>query len=115
MSSGLAAVGRLSRHILVFELLPSPVRRRIMMSHLRLDPCRAGPLLDSDEAVMPITTAIPEPTSAIPQPTPAVEYHYRANLLWIARGSPLPPGATQTPDGVNFVLLCRHGTAVSLI
>jgi isoamylase len=27
----------------------------------------------------------------------------------------LPLGATATADGVNFVLLCRHGTAVSLL
>jgi glycogen operon protein len=64
---------------------------------------------------MPITTAIPRPTTAIPQPAPTGEYHYRDNLLWITRGSPLPPGATQTPEGINFVLPCRHGTAVALI
>jgi len=36
------------------------------------------------------------------------------NLRW-ARGRSLPLGATAQVDGVNFVLLCRHGSAVSLV
>jgi glycogen operon protein len=36
------------------------------------------------------------------------------NLRW-ARGRSLPLGATALADGVNFALLCRHGTAVSLV
>ncbi len=35
--------------------------------------------------------------------------------LRIARGKCLPLGASATPDGVNFALLSRHGTAVSLV
>jgi glycogen operon protein len=35
--------------------------------------------------------------------------------LRIARGRCLPLGASAAPDGVNFALLCRHGTAVCLI
>jgi isoamylase len=35
--------------------------------------------------------------------------------LRIARGRSLPLGATAAPDGVNFSLLCRHGTAVYLV
>ncbi len=35
--------------------------------------------------------------------------------LRIARGKSLPLGASAMPDGVNFALLCRHGTAVSLV
>jgi glycogen operon protein len=31
------------------------------------------------------------------------------------RGRPLPLGATSLLDGVNFSLLCRHGTAVTLV
>ena len=31
------------------------------------------------------------------------------------RGRPLPLGVTPMPDGVNFSLLCRHGTAVWLV
>src|SRR5262249_39069271 len=34
--------------------------------------------------------------------------------LRIARGRCLPLGASAQPDGVNFALLCRHGTAVFL-
>jgi glycogen operon protein len=34
--------------------------------------------------------------------------------LRIARGKCLPLGASALPDGVNFALLCRHGTAVTL-
>ena len=45
----------------------------------------------------------------------ASEYTYRDRLLLVSRGSPLPPGATETPLGVNFVLLCRHGTDVTLV
>jgi glycogen operon protein len=35
--------------------------------------------------------------------------------LRVARGRSLPLGATAHPDGVNFALLCRHGTAVTLV
>jgi isoamylase len=43
------------------------------------------------------------------------EFTYHDRLLFLSRGSPLPPGAAVTPTGINFVLLCRHGTAVWLI
>ncbi|MFI5456959.1 MAG: glycogen debranching protein [Isosphaerales bacterium] len=48
-------------------------------------------------------------------PSPTREYTYRDRLLFVSRGSPLPAGAIATPTGINFVLLCRHGTAVWLI
>ncbi|HJZ59453.1 MAG TPA: glycogen debranching enzyme, partial [Gemmataceae bacterium] len=32
-----------------------------------------------------------------------------------SRGRPLPLGVTPTPGGVNFALLCRHGTTVVLV
>ncbi len=32
-----------------------------------------------------------------------------------SRGRPLPLGATYTADGINFALLCRHGTRVTLV
>ncbi|MBN9518639.1 glycogen debranching protein GlgX [bacterium] len=32
-----------------------------------------------------------------------------------SRGRPLPLGATTHPDGINFALLCRHGTSVTLV
>ena len=35
--------------------------------------------------------------------------------LRISRGRCLPLGASAAPDGVNFALLCRHGTAVFLV
>src|SRR5712671_2403096 len=35
--------------------------------------------------------------------------------LRTARGRSLPLGATALADGINFVLLCRHGTRVSLV
>src|SRR4051812_28865485 len=35
--------------------------------------------------------------------------------LRIARGRCQPLGASAQPDGVNFALLCRHGTAVDLV
>ncbi len=33
----------------------------------------------------------------------------------IARGRPLPLGVSRTPDGVNFAVLSRHATAVTLV
>src|SRR5205823_3622845 len=33
----------------------------------------------------------------------------------VSRGRPLPLGPTQAADGVNFALLCRHGTRVWLV
>ena len=35
--------------------------------------------------------------------------------LRTARGRSLPLGATALADGVNFALLCRHGTRVALV
>jgi isoamylase len=35
--------------------------------------------------------------------------------LRLARGRSLPLGATALADGVNFALLCRHGTAITLV
>jgi glycogen operon protein len=54
-------------------------------------------------------------TTARTGPLPSSEYAYRDRMLLVTRGNPLPPGATPTPVGINFVLLCRHGTAVWLI
>lgn len=31
------------------------------------------------------------------------------------RGRPLPLGLSSTPEGLNFALLCRHGTSVTLV
>ena len=56
------------------------------------------------------------PTS-ITKPKPAVrtEYRYGEHPLIVSAGSPVPEGATPTPSGINFVLVCRHGTAVWLV
>ena len=43
------------------------------------------------------------------------EFRYRDRLLLVSRGAPVPAGATETPTGTNFVLICRHGTAVWLV
>ena len=50
-----------------------------------------------------------------PKPVAKNEYSYRDHPLIVSRGSPLPEGATPTPSGINFVLICRHGTAVWLV
>jgi glycogen operon protein len=42
-------------------------------------------------------------------------YVFQEHRLSVTRGHPLPLGATHTPGGVNFVLICRHGTAVTLV
>src|SRR5207249_9647369 len=33
----------------------------------------------------------------------------------VSRGRPLPLGTTAAADGINFALLCRHGTRVVLV
>src|SRR3954447_26553262 len=43
------------------------------------------------------------------------EYRFRDRILTVNRGSPLPLGAINMPSGVNFALVCRHGTAVWLV
>jgi isoamylase len=43
------------------------------------------------------------------------EFRYRDHPLIVSNGSPIPQGATPTASGINFVLVCRHGTAVWLI
>ena len=43
------------------------------------------------------------------------EYPYRDRVLIVSRGNPLPLGANPMPNGVNFALVCRHGTAVWLV
>jgi glycogen operon protein len=40
---------------------------------------------------------------------------FEGHRLTVTRGHPLPLGATHTPAGVNFALLCRDGTAVTLV
>jgi glycogen operon protein len=50
-----------------------------------------------------------------PLRTLGVEYSYRDHTLLVTRGNPLPAGAVKTPTGINFVLVCRHGTAVWLV
>ena len=56
------------------------------------------------------------PTSiAKPKSTTRTEFRYRDHPLIVSRGCPVPEGATPTPSGINFVLICRHGTAVWLV
>jgi len=43
------------------------------------------------------------------------EHRFRDRILAVGRGRALPLGASPMPDGVNFSLVCRHGTAVWLI
>ena len=59
-----------------------------------------------------MSIAAPKPESALAFRT---EYRYGDRLLTVSRGSPLPPGACLMPNGVNFALICRHGTAVWLV
>ena len=40
---------------------------------------------------------------------------FAGHPLRVTRGHPLPLGANVTPGGVNFVLICRHATAVWLV
>jgi isoamylase len=52
----------------------------------------------------------PRVESHLPAP-----YHYRECALAITRGHPLPLGASNTPTGVNFAIISRHGTRVWLV
>ena len=94
--------------IAVFPLFQIPIHPRIVSICHDLFPVGALLSYDPDKEVMPIATAQP-------QPLLGTEYTYRDRMLLVSRGSPLPAGATPTPNGINFVLLCRHGTAVWLI
>ncbi len=53
-------------------------------------------------------------STAPSSPSRQTEYRYGEHTLFVSVGRPLPEGATPTPTGINFVLVCRHGTAVSL-
>jgi glycogen operon protein len=48
-------------------------------------------------------------------PSDAREFACRDRMLITSRGTPLPAGAVATPSGINFVLMSRHATAVSLV
>src|SRR4051812_20194518 len=49
-------------------------------------------------------------------PTPLREsYDFRGQPLSVARGSPLPLGASKTPGGVNFAVISQRATEVSLV
>ncbi|WP_337176505.1 isoamylase [Paludisphaera sp.] len=43
------------------------------------------------------------------------EYLFRDCVLTVRRGRPLPIGAVPLANGVNFVVVCRHATAVWLV
>ncbi len=59
------------------------------------------------------------PMSTITSPERSLDggprYQFRGHPLKVTRGHPLPLGASRTPDGVNFVLICRHATSVRLV
>src|ERR1700721_2801433 len=57
-----------------------------------------------------MTTTISKPKSAV-----RTEFSYGDHPLMVSHGSPIPEGATPTPSGINFVLICRHGTDVWLV
>lgn len=46
---------------------------------------------------------------------PSAQYTFRKHPLTISRGHPLPLGATSTATGINFALICQHGTEVRLL
>jgi glycogen operon protein len=46
---------------------------------------------------------------------PSSSFSFRGQPLSLTCGNPLPLGAHVTSHGVNFVVICRHGTAVSLV
>jgi isoamylase len=79
---------------------------------------RIGTTILEDPQVSPglhLAKAVMTPTTALPNQVASNEYSYRDQALIVSRGSPVPEGATPTPSGINFVLICRHGTAVWLV
>ncbi len=47
---------------------------------------------------------------------PASATHtYRGVVLTVTRGRPIPLGAGSASGGVNFAVICRHATAISLV
>ena len=44
-----------------------------------------------------------------------LSHRFQEHALSVTRGSPLPLGASPTHDGINFVLISRHATAVHLV
>ena len=54
-------------------------------------------------------------TQTTPRRPFRTEYRYGDRVLIVSRGNPLPLGAYPMPTGVNFALVCRHGTAVWLV
>ena len=55
------------------------------------------------------------PTGREPYPGNSPRYTYRGHPLFITRGHPVPLGASRAGGGVNFVIISRHATAVSLV
>ena len=43
------------------------------------------------------------------------DFKFRGQSLVVGRGHPLPIGTSRMAEGVNFALISRHATAVSLI
>jgi isoamylase len=50
-----------------------------------------------------------------PGPGSFPRYGFRDHNLTVSRGHPVPLGASRASGGVNFVLISRHATAVSLV
>ena len=72
-------------------------------------------IAENRERIFPIPSS---PSPSVPALENRLSHRARttdrhAQSLRIARGRCLPLGATALADGVNFALLCRHGTAVS--
>ena len=75
-----------------------PIARKAMPA---TDPTPAGPV-----------AAPPAPWTVFGEETP---YRFRGRPLEVSRGYPLPLGASRAAHGVNFALICMHGTAVTLV
>ena len=78
-----------------------------------IDPEGIGP--ERSPRLFENSTCIMAPMKAAARQAFRTEYRFRDRGLTVSRGSPLPLGAVATPNGINFVLLCRHGTAVWLV
>jgi isoamylase len=74
--------------------------------------------MPSPPSNQPSKSTSPDGHDDPPRPAPLLAERGTLPLplpLRISRGRSLPLGATAQPNGINFALLCRHGTAVWLV
>src|SRR5262249_23849307 len=94
------------------------IARRLLNSHSRNQAAPTRSLMPPPPPNQPRKSTSPDGQDSPPRPAPLLVERGAVPLplpLRISRGRSLPLGATAQPNGINFALLCRHGTAVWLV